>query len=121
MRLLDGEAFRAVFACREIRNAALFRLHLGAGSSEEVTGGAGARLGVAVSRRVSKRAVERNRIRRQVRESFRLNRLHLPARDYVVVARSAAADASNPQLRQALEALWRQAAQSQPVGHRTTP
>ena len=33
-----------------------------------------ARLGMAVSRRVSKRAVVRNRIRRQIRESFRIQR-----------------------------------------------
>lgn len=121
LRLPDGKAFRAVFACREIRSNPLFRLHLGAGASDDDAHAADPRLGIAVSRRVSKRAVERNRIRRQVRESFRLNRLRLPARDYVVVARSAAAGASNPQLRQALEALWRQAGQSQPVGHRTTP
>lgn len=37
-----------------------------------------ARLGMAVSRRVSKLAVVRNRIRRQIRESFRLRRGGLP-------------------------------------------
>src|SRR5699024_1996593 len=37
-----------------------------------------ARLGLAVSRKVSPRAVERNRIKRQIRESFRRHRPDLP-------------------------------------------
>ena len=38
-----------------------------------------ARLGLAISKRVSKRAVERNRIKRLLRESFRRVRHQLPA------------------------------------------
>jgi ribonuclease P protein component len=65
-----------------------------------------ARLGMAVSRRVSKLAVVRNRIRRQIRESFRLHRTHLPATDILVIARPSAAMQSNHALRQDLDALW---------------
>ena len=65
-----------------------------------------ARLGMAVSRRVSKLAVVRNRIRRQIRESFRLNRARLPACDILVIARQSAAQQSNAQLRAELELLW---------------
>jgi len=61
---------------------------------------------MAVSRRVSKKAVDRNRIRRQIRESFRLWRDRLETRDYVVVARSAARDADRRVLREKLEQLW---------------
>jgi ribonuclease P protein component len=39
------------------------------------------RLGMAVSRKVSKRAVERNRIKRVIRESFRAERETLPTFD----------------------------------------
>ncbi|MBS0569471.1 MAG: ribonuclease P protein component [Proteobacteria bacterium] len=68
--------------------------------------GSGPRLGMAVSRRVSKLAVVRNRIRRQIRESFRLHHARLPACDFVVIARQAAAQGTNAQLRGELESLW---------------
>ena len=69
--------------------------------------GATARLGMAVSRRVSKLAVVRNRIRRQIRESFRLHRPGLPACDALVIARSSTALLDNVVLRAELEQLWR--------------
>lgn len=62
---------------------------------------------MAVSRRVSKKAVVRNRIRRTVRESFRLNRAGLPSLDMLLIARSAAADCSNADLRTDLANTWR--------------
>lgn len=64
------------------------------------------RLGLAVSRKVSKRAVERNRIKRVIRESFRLRRESLPALDVLVVARTSAASADNTALRDDLERAW---------------
>jgi len=64
------------------------------------------RLGMAVSRKVSKNAVLRNRIRRQIRESFRLRRAQLPNVDVLVIARISAAAQPNPVLREELEALW---------------
>jgi len=69
-----------------------------------------ARLGMAVSRRVSKLAVERNRIRRQVRETFRLGRPTLPAWDVLVIARTNAATADSKILRVELIALWQKLA-----------
>ena len=66
-----------------------------------------ARLGMAVSRRVSKLAVERNRIRRQIRESFRLRRPQLPSCDVLVIARPSAAQLGNVELRHELAQLWR--------------
>jgi ribonuclease P protein component len=71
------------------------------------TSGAGARLGLAVSRKVSKRAVERNRIKRVVRESFRARREGLPPLDILVIARSSAAAAPNPELFADLGFGWR--------------
>ena len=97
-RLLDGAHFKAVFANRRSRGNAFFRVHYLPSDQ--------ARLGMAVSRRVSKRAVDRNRIRRQIRESFRLWRSRLLPMDYVVVARSAARDADRRVLREQLEQLW---------------
>lgn len=65
-----------------------------------------ARLGLAVSRKVSKRAVERNRIKRVVRESFRAEREALPALDVLVIARSSAAVAPNLELFADLGLAW---------------
>ncbi len=45
-----------------------------------------ARLGLAVSRKVSRKAVVRNRIKRCTREVFRLHHQDLCALDFVVVA-----------------------------------
>ncbi len=65
-----------------------------------------ARLGLAISRRVSRRAVQRNRIKRQVRESFRHHRISLPAMDILVIARQGAAERDNTSLRTELESLF---------------
>ncbi|WP_343881130.1 ribonuclease P protein component [Rhodanobacter caeni] len=65
-----------------------------------------ARLGLAVSKRVSKRAVERNRIKRLVRESFRQVRHRLPAVDLMVMAREQAANVPGPQLLAEIDTLW---------------
>lgn len=97
-RLLSGAQFGAVFAERRSCGNELFRIHHVPSDR--------ARIGMAVSRRISTRAVVRNRIRRQIRESFRLWRNRLEARDYVVVARSAARAADRRTLRLKLEQLW---------------
>ena len=74
-----------------------------------------ARVGLAVSRRVSKRAVVRNRIKRQVRESFRQRRAELPAFDVMVVARSSAAIQDNAALRADLDRLWQRLVALKPL------
>lgn len=43
-----------------------------------------ARLGMVVAKRLLPRAVDRNRVKRCVRETFRMQRLGLPSCDYVV-------------------------------------
>ena len=65
-----------------------------------------ARLGLAISKRVSKRAVERNRIKRLLRESFRRIRHQLPAIDLMVMAREQAAGVPGPLLLAELDGLW---------------
>ena len=54
---------------------------------------------MAVARKVSTAAVCRNRIRRQIRESFRLHQHTLAGLDIVVMANTRAAAAANPALR----------------------
>lgn len=73
-----------------------------------------ARLGLAISRRTARRAVDRNRIRRLARESFR--HLELAALDFVVMAKRDAVAADNAVLVSSLdrhfERLSRRARQS---------
>ena len=66
------------------------------------------RLGIAVARKAVAAAVGRNRIKRQVRESFRLHRAALPGLDVVVQAKPAAAAASNAGIRASLEWHWQE-------------
>ena len=65
-----------------------------------------ARLGMSIAARILRRAVDRNRVRRQIRESFRVHQLGLPAIDIVIGARAGVLAADNAQLRGALEKLW---------------
>lgn len=65
-----------------------------------------ARLGMAVGTRIAGGAVERNRLRRLIRESFRLHRQELPAVDLCITARAAARHAGNREVVSSLERLW---------------
>lgn len=65
-----------------------------------------ARLGMAVSRRVSLKAVERNRIKRLIRDSFRHRRAQLLPMDILVIAHRDASGQPGEALRADLDALW---------------
>ncbi|MFL6624091.1 MAG: ribonuclease P protein component [Sulfurifustaceae bacterium] len=66
------------------------------------------RIGIAVSRRVSPKAVARNRIKRLIRESFRTQQGMLQGLNIVVVAQPPAARANNAALTRSLRSHWRQ-------------
>ena len=65
------------------------------------------RLGLAIAKRSLPRAVDRNRIKRLIRESFRQCRSELPARDIVVLVKAEAGRAQNRELTDALARHWR--------------
>jgi ribonuclease P protein component len=68
------------------------------------------RLGLAVAVKTAGSAVARNRLRRQVRESFRLAQHELPAVDIVVAAKIPAREALASTLRASLATLWQRVA-----------
>ena len=63
-------------------------------------------LGVTVARRVSTKAVSRNRIKRQIRESFRQHQHILSGLSVVVTANPPADGRNNVQLRTSLTKHW---------------
>jgi ribonuclease P protein component len=64
------------------------------------------RLGLVISRKAVRTAVARNRIKRQVRESFRHWQAKLGGLDIVVIGRAGIAMQPNRVLAQALEKIW---------------
>lgn len=64
------------------------------------------RLGLTVAKKHLKRAHDRNRIKRLVRESFRLSQHRLPACDFVFVAKGGIGKLDNSSFVQILEKLW---------------
>jgi len=67
-----------------------------------------ARLGMAVGVRAIGNAVARNRLRRLIRESFRMNRPKLPALDLFVTAKAPARAAGNRDVFASLQGIWQQ-------------
>ncbi|WP_029132186.1 ribonuclease P protein component [Sedimenticola selenatireducens] len=71
-----------------------------------------ARLGTAVAKKILKRAVDRNRVKRLIRESFRLKQHDLAGLDLVVMC-ARGIDLSNiHQLRDSLDRHWTKAVQA---------
>ena len=64
------------------------------------------RLGLAISKKNARLAVDRNRIKRIIRESFRLNLSRLPAVDFVVMAKPVTRTLTNRTLFDSLEKHW---------------
>lgn len=65
------------------------------------------RLGMAISRRHARRAVDRNRVKRLVRENFRLLSDELGPIDLVFVSRPEIVKAENPMLSSEIQKLLR--------------
>ncbi len=68
------------------------------------------RIGLAVAIKTMGSAVARNKVRRLVRESFRLAQHDLPPVDIVVAAKNPAREAPVATLRASLAALWQRVA-----------
>jgi len=100
LRLLKGADFKKVFAkARRSRDEFFTVLCRSVEGSEP-------RLGLAISKKELKRSVDRNRVKRLVRESFRLHQHELKTADYIVMSRKRAAQMSNAELLSRLEGHW---------------
>ncbi len=66
------------------------------------------RLGIVVAKRRAKRSVDRNIIKRIIRESFRLHKATLPANDFIVILKRPIRIIKRPNLRLQMETLWKQ-------------
>ena len=100
-RLVCSTEYRSVIAhgCRSKDTLFVVYAH---GKSRQL-----GRLGITVSRRVAPRAVERNRIKRVIRESFRHQQKFLVGLDIVTIARGATRGIETKQLLVSLEGHWR--------------
>lgn len=67
-----------------------------------------ARLGLIISKKCSKKAVLRNRIKRIIRESFRLNRDMIGEYDIIIIGRPGMGKKTGLQLRVILSRLWKE-------------
>jgi ribonuclease P protein component len=69
-------------------------------------GADGPRLGLAIARKAAPRAVDRNRVKRLIREDFRHNQWRLPAVDLVFYGMPGLHQMNNQQLRANLAEIW---------------
>lgn len=68
------------------------------------------RLGLTIAKKRVKLAVQRNRIKRCARNSFRLHQHKLPPVDLVLMVKGDISNTPNSELQQQLERLWRKIA-----------
>ena len=99
-RLRTSRQFRRVFA-EAVRSSDAFFLVIGRQNQ-----GDEGRLGLAISRKCAPRSVDRSRLKRLVRESFRANRDILPGVDVVVTCRRRALNSPNQPLAASLCEHW---------------
>ena len=73
------------------------------------------RLGLVIGKKSVKLSVQRNRLKRLMRDSFRLHQQLLAGWDIVIVARKGLGDVENPELHQHFGKLWKRLARNRPA------
>ena len=102
IRLLNAKDYSEVFSSVDIKVSTQYFLCLARKQASPQ-----ARLGIIVAKKNIRFAVNRNKIKRLLRESFRLNTHKLPALDIVVLAKKGADCTDNTRLQNELDYLWR--------------
>ena len=99
-RLTCGAQYRGVFANAKRYADPYFTLLVGNTPVDQ------ARLGLAVAKRAAPRAVDRNRLKRLIRETFRHQSATLPKSDVVVMVRPIACHTDSATLTASLNRQW---------------
>ena len=102
VRLLTASDYSNVFQDVQLRVSSQNFLILAKAQGSDT-----ARLGIIVAKKNVKLAVQRNRIKRLLRESFRNERDTLPKLDLIVLAKKGANQTANPEILVEFEYLWR--------------
>ncbi len=100
-RLLTPVDFKRVFKKAKKLNYSEFTVYI------MRSGLSNPRLGLAISKKAAKKAVTRNKIKRIIRESFRLNQYQLRDWDVVFVAKFAASQRSSEELQHLILKIWK--------------
>ncbi|NTV11977.1 MAG: ribonuclease P protein component, partial [Zoogloea sp.] len=100
-RLHKTDEFSSVFAFRRSVRGRYFSLLY------RPNGGDSARLGLVVAKKLARRAVLRNLVKRIARDVFRKSRSNLPCHDLVIRLAAPVTDVSRAALREDIEALLR--------------
>ncbi|PCI77431.1 MAG: ribonuclease P protein component [SAR86 cluster bacterium] len=100
-RLLNAADYKAVFSNAQFKVSCRHFLVLANCNSRS-----SARLGLVIAKKNVALAVQRNRIKRQLRSTFRHNRELLDKLDLVVLARKDAHTLDNKELKETIDSLW---------------
>jgi len=101
LRLLHRQSFNRVFKNSNFRSSDKIFCILAAPSDDAFP-----RLGLAIAKKKVRKSVARQRLKRIVRESFRLHQQRLSGWDIVVMAQVGADMAENPLVFDSLEKHW---------------
>lgn len=101
LRLLTGGDFKQVFSRARIKVSEQHLLILACPNGLDHS-----RIGFVISKKNIRLAVNRNRVRRIIRESFRLNQHRLPNVDIVILARKGLGDIENPEVHKLIDRSW---------------
>lgn len=101
VRLLDARQFKAVFDDAPFRVSTRELLFLARRNQLPVP-----RLGLVISKKSCRLAVQRNRVKRLVRESFRQHQGSLTGLDIIVLSRRGIAELDNHTLTQLITQSW---------------
>ena len=100
-RLLKSEDFQHIFDANDIRISKRYFLIL----IRRIENGT-PRLGMVMSRKKIRFAVDRNRCKRVIRESFRTHQTQLHGLELIFIARPGLGELSSGELHKQLERLW---------------
>ena len=99
-RVLKNREYREIYSSSQRGGSAHFNYHILAYPRQR------ARLGITVSKKVSKNAVDRNRIKRQVKEFYRQRQADLCIGAVVITAKPACLNATDIARYESLGQVW---------------